>query len=84
MSSRVTSGAGLRMTVGGVEISLEIEGDLWKSCSLMVRFGVSLSGLDWFSMKFLLLEMVLLPIDGMFGDSSVSENPESCRGKNGS
>lgn len=66
------------MTVGGVETSLEIEGDRWNSCSLIVRFGVSLSGLDWFSLKFLLFELLLLPIDGMFGDSSVSENPESC------
>lgn len=77
ISLRAISGAGLRMTVGGVDTSLDMDGDRWKSCSLMVLFGVNLFGEDWLSLKFLLFELVLLLLDGMFGESSVSENPES-------
>lgn len=66
------------MTVGGVGTSLLMDGDRWNSCSLIVRFGVSFSGLDWFSLQLRpLLLVLLLLIDGMFGDPSVSENPES-------
>jgi hypothetical protein len=51
------------MTVGGVDISLLVEGDLW--CTLF--FGVCFSGV--------IADVDILLTE--FGEFSVSENPES-------